>query len=261
MNETGHMLVARIAWDRMTPQARKTVEQLTADPNNPGTGTPTSPQDDDVFTAATWMDDIRPVDSKFHFVNTPLNGNGDFPTDENAVTFAQSNIAVLKDAHASKDEKAEALRFVLHLMGDLHQPLHCSDNGDRGGNQFPIQAGRAKNLHAFWDSGGGAWNAIKRPLSPQSQELLTRMASDLEHKYPVEKYQVQAQDVDPAHLAHEGWELARQDCYNGIQRGERPSQEYTARVVDDMGREAALGGYRLANLLNGIFTEPPAGAR
>lgn len=251
MNATGHMLVNRIAWDHLTPKAQKMVEDLTHNPNNPVTGKPTTAQDNDVFTAATWMDDIKPTNREMHFTDLPLDGDGKIPQGPNSYSFISAQIAILKDAKAATDHKAEALRNTMHLMGDTHQPLHNCTHDDHGGNGFPLDG--KKNLHSFWDSGANQWNSIKRPLDAAGQAQLDKLAASIEKQYPMEKYTVQAQDLDPAHWIQEGWTMAKNDVYTDITPGQAPSPQYTERAQKDMNLEAALAGYRMANLLNGIF--------
>ena len=61
---------------------------------------------------------------------------------------------VLADAAAAPEHRNEALRFLVHFVGDMHQPLHCADNNDRGGNEVRVDFfGRNMNLHSVWDSG------------------------------------------------------------------------------------------------------------
>lgn len=60
--------------------------------------------------------------------------------------------AILHDKKLAQPVRAEALRFLIHFIGDLHQPLHCADNHDRGGNEVKVMIGRRhENLHAVWD--------------------------------------------------------------------------------------------------------------
>jgi len=61
---------------------------------------------------------------------------------------------VLADRQASERERLEALKYLVHFIGDMHQPLHASNNHDRGGNDVTVTfVGRQTNLHAVWDSG------------------------------------------------------------------------------------------------------------
>lgn len=245
MNATGHCLVARIAWDYLTPTARAAVTELVADPNNPTTGKPTSDQDNDVFNYTTYMDNIRPTLKDLHFVNVNINGNGDLPPGDNSITFEQKNTAILKDPNSSKDQKAEALRLDGHLVGDIHMPLHDADNNDHGGNGFKLNG--KNNLHSLWDKGGGAWpNGV-------SEAQLTKLATDIEHKYPMEFFGDRVKDLDPVHWAREGWVMAKQDVYVGVTQGQAASPEYIAKCTKDMEMQAALAGYRWATQLNVIF--------
>jgi nuclease S1 len=251
MNATGHMLVARIAWDKMTPAARSAVQDLASDPNNPSTGIPTTEKNSDQFTGAVWMDDIKPVDKELHFVSTPFKGDGTVPVGPSSVTFLNDNLALLKSPSASRDQKAEALRMTLHLMGDTHQPLHNCENGDRGGNNFKLD-GR-NNLHSFWDTGGNQWTNLKRPLNDQASAQLASMASKVEQECPEAELAAKVQDLNPADWSHEGWELSHTAVYEGVVQGKAPSPEYVARAQHTMNEEAALAGYRLASIVNSIF--------
>ena len=253
MNATGHMLVARIAWDKMTPAARAAVADLASDPNNPSTGIPTTEKDNDQFTGAVWMDDIKPAVKELHFVDTPFNGDGALPTGPSSVTFVTENIELLKSASASRDQKAEALRMTLHLMGDTHQPLHNCDNGDHGGNNFKLDG--KNNLHGFWDTGGNQWNNLKRPLNQQSSQQLADMAAKVEQQFPEAALAEKVRDLNPADWSHEGWELAHTTVYEGVTPGKAPSPEYVARAQKTMNEEAALAGYRLASIVNSIFRQ------
>lgn len=268
MNETGHMVVARIAWDTMTPAARREVLDLVKDPNNPTSQIPTTAQDSDQFTAATYMDDIRPALEKLHFDNQYIDADGkpmDKPAETpNAVTFFKQNVDVLANPHQAKDDKAEALRYLMHLTGDLHQPLHVVDRvtpdhpqGDRGGNLFPINWSldfKENNLHAFWDSAAGEFAPIGRPLSAEGSSKLNGLADQIERQFPQTTFAAEkVADLNPSDWAADGMQIAARDCYQGIQPHARPSDAYKQRTTQDMNQEAALAGYRLGTLLNGIF--------
>lgn len=267
MNETGHMVVARIAWDVMRPAARKEVLALVADPNNPLSNKPTTDENSDRYTAAAYMDDIRPALENLHFDNQYIEGDGS-PTGQaadtpNAVTFFNDNISILRDADKSQDDKAEALRYAFHLAGDLHQPLHCVDRvtpenpkGDRGGNRFPIDwSGHMKrsNLHAYWDDAAGEFAFIERPLNKHGMAKLNALADNIEKQYPMARFGEKVKDLNPAHWAADGLQLAISDCYRGIEPAEKPSPEYKHKTINDMNEQAALAGYRLGTLLNDIF--------
>jgi hypothetical protein len=91
-----------------------------------------------------------------HFVNLPRNatalGDDGCPLAEKcAVTAIEDDFAVLASSDATDEEKLEALKFLGHWVGDIHQPLHVSFEDDRGGNSVSAQGSSCDNLHAVWD--------------------------------------------------------------------------------------------------------------
>jgi hypothetical protein len=129
--------------------------------------------------AARWPDDVRddpryhrPV---WHYVNIPFRpgraDQGEVPPGENVLTAFAQQRATLRDPDARDADRAVALCWVLHLVGDVHQPLHTTTlvtpqfaEGDRGGNDFfvrPSPRGEAINLHAFWDGLAGRGDRIR----------------------------------------------------------------------------------------------------
>ena len=153
----GHHVVARIAWALMTPAARARASAIL------GGG-------QDVFVAdATWADDVRPSrpeTSNWHFVDIPV-GAARYDAARDCRPSPQGDCIIaeiarlradLADPQRSDAEKAEPLKFLIHFVGDLHEPLHDIDDHDRGGNDVHVDAlrgadGRATNLHSVWDTG------------------------------------------------------------------------------------------------------------
>jgi hypothetical protein len=81
------------------------------------------------------------------------NAARDCPNDACVVTQVRKDTAIVGDRALAQPVRAEALRFLIHFVGDLHQPLHASDNHDRGGNEVQVVLnGERKNLHAVWDT-------------------------------------------------------------------------------------------------------------
>ncbi|HSL69497.1 MAG TPA: S1/P1 nuclease, partial [Longimicrobiales bacterium] len=171
----GHRLVCEIAWRQLTPKARAFIDQLRA-------AEAVIP----FAHACTWADDIRrdrPETAAYHFVNIPPGVSGiDLARDcahevKRCAPWAIKHYTkILADTGASTHDRLEALKFVSHFVGDLHQPLHAgrledlggnkvyvSFFGDRGSERSPMQ------LHRVWDSGILArahlrWPAAVRPL-------------------------------------------------------------------------------------------------
>jgi len=146
-----HRVIARVAARHLSPAARHEVGQLLGGAS--------------LADVSFWADEIReqrPETARWHYVDIPVRAN-DYrpgrdcrltPRGDCIVAALERERAVLADHAASDARRAEALRWVVHLVGDLHQPLHCADDGDRGGNEVHVTLlGRPENLHAVWDAG------------------------------------------------------------------------------------------------------------
>jgi hypothetical protein len=111
--------------------------------------------------ASFWADEYRhdhPETGPWHYIDIPL-GNSkidiarECPNGQCVIAKTEEFLAVLKNPKAGRGDKVEALKFVIHFVGDLHQPLHCADNGDKGGNTRHVTLdGKPDNLHWTWDT-------------------------------------------------------------------------------------------------------------
>ena len=144
----GHEIIAAIAETHLTDTARKRIKELL-------------PQGTTLGDASTWPDkagrQIPDMDA-YHFINFPKDANTyDQHRDcklRNCIIEAISwYMQVLKSPDAPRNEKRIALRFIAHLVGDIHQPLHAGFAEDRGGNSIDVRFyGRKENLHSLWDT-------------------------------------------------------------------------------------------------------------
>ncbi|WP_374552381.1 S1/P1 nuclease [Sphingobium yanoikuyae] len=146
----GHRVTGAIADRNLSGVARANVQLLL--------GT------EDLAEAATWPDDMKsdPADfwqkqaSPWHYVTVregAAYASADTPPEGDAMTALDRFTAMLRDPAASMDDKRLALRFIVHIIGDLHQPLHAGGGNDRGGNDLKVTwFGRSTNLHSIWDS-------------------------------------------------------------------------------------------------------------
>ncbi|HUL35340.1 MAG TPA: S1/P1 nuclease [Candidatus Eisenbacteria bacterium] len=167
----GHQTVALIAEGHLTPQARQLFETLLKD-------NPIDPQlkrwcgnfAGSIFAdSATWPDDIRGArnNGPWHYIDIPRGAPraplSKYCGEAGCVTQAIADqVAILKNAHADPRLRADALRYVIHFVGDLHMPLHATTNNDEGGNCVPVGFFRRKphdhdghftpNLHSLWDT-------------------------------------------------------------------------------------------------------------
>lgn len=143
----GHSITGAIADAHLTDTARAEVERVLGDLS--------------IAEATLWMDQVRPTDAyrhtaDWHWVTVPddstyadahKNPNGDI------IAVLERTIAALKTDTLSAAEEREALKMVLHLVGDIHQPLHVGTGEDRGGNDVAVTyLGRETNLHRLWDT-------------------------------------------------------------------------------------------------------------
>jgi len=148
----GHRITAQIAQDNVSGHTRARIEQIIGGEELP--------------EAATWPDDQRSNPAPFwqetaspwHFVTLPPGQAAEqleHPPEGDALTALQAYTATLRDPAASAEDKATALRFVVHIVGDLHMPLHVGRPGDRGGNDVRVQWFDLpqQNLHWVWDEG------------------------------------------------------------------------------------------------------------
>ncbi|WP_140719435.1 S1/P1 nuclease [Pseudomonas sp. Hp2] len=151
----GHRLVARIADRELTPQAHAEVARLLA-------GEP----DPTLAGIASWADELRKSDpdlgkrsASWHYVNLGEHDCAyeparDCPDGNCVVEALRTQTALLADRSQPLAVRRQALKFVVHLVGDIHQPMHAGYAHDKGGNDFQLQFdGKGTNLHALWDSG------------------------------------------------------------------------------------------------------------
>ena len=280
-HDTGHMVVAQIAYLRLTPAARAHVDRLLAAPEgNRRSLVFYCDRTYDPVTIAVWMDDFK-GDSlnddyeRWHYTNfrpffdgVPERTN---VTAEpvNVVDQLNWSISTLSKGTGRDKTDAEVLGFIYHLVGDVHQPLHATTrysprhpDGDAGGNGFAIQMppeARIRNLHAYWDSAAGlfGYESPRRPLDAASRARLRGYADDLMRRFPASANN-NWKNVDPHDWAVESNQLARTFAYARIREGEAPSKAYADQAQRVAAERVALGGYRLAEVLNRIYPDPPA---
>lgn len=149
--KTGHRVIATIAERYLSSTARKEIAGIL--------GVET------IAEASNWPDFMRSDPSAFwqqtaspwHYVTVPTGktyAEVGAPPEGDAVTALQSFSTTVASPSASRTDKQLALRFIIHIVGDLHQPLHAGNGTDKGGNDIRVTFnGRPTNLHALWDSG------------------------------------------------------------------------------------------------------------
>jgi hypothetical protein len=202
----------------------------------------------------------------WHYYDTPIRDHGDAgkrpPGESNALkalALAREQLALLQRSR-QPDRKMQCwwLYWTEHLVGDLHQPLHCVSsyeflpNGDAGGNLFLIANTTGGNgssrLHGFWD--GGISRAIAREReqgqSPSVQDVSTRWTGDA----GLAPSASEARNLNVAAWIKTGAMLADTIVYQGIERNAAPSDAYIATEIALSKKQAVLAGTRLAAILN-----------
>jgi hypothetical protein len=256
----GHKTIAFIAQDRLTPEAWKAVHEILG-PSK------------DLVSVCTWADTIahvRPETAPWHYiqVNVRYEQNrydlsGVCRDHQCVVDQIEKDEEVLRNRWTSHSEKRDALKFLVHFVGDVHQPLHCAEDNDRGGNEKWFRYyGSAKhpnrftwvNLHGFWDN----------LVEPRAKENPRRLATRLEQSLTEDQI-TSWQDGTPKDWAYESFQIARDNIYSELPAGpllkknrwgmDLPQDYYTDRMKKIVNERLLKAGLRLAGLLNQIFQD------
>jgi hypothetical protein len=313
-NEVGHMIVAKVAYDHMDEATRKQLAQLLQKhPHYEEFLASNCPKDADLqewafLRASTWPDWIRPARSGAprptritryhraddHYVNMPIVLPGDEalftekdlqpPADKNDILCAfRQRVGELKSKETTEDDKAVAICWMEHLIGDVHQPLHsCTlfssqfKRGDRGGNEFALRiGGQGWVLHTYWDALLGAVpNYLEDTPEHQTKvyQLVKEMVESLhDPKYGRDKLSELGDHKTFPGWAEESFALARAVAYRdggqplrgaAVVAGHAPREapeagkDYDATAKALARKRAALAGYRLADTLSALLSAP-----
>lgn len=289
----GHQVVALIAEQNLNAHARAMVNQiLTNNPIDPSLSRFCQPvASDPMVDASTWADDYRklhPETGAWHFIDIPRGTpKGAYTCDQktSCVTLAlAAEMKVLQTPESTPVEQADALRFIIHFAGDIHQPLHCTTNNDRGGNCVPVTAfgkvptetdpiaqSYAPNLHGVWD--------VQLVEKVENGQTVQQFADALIAKYKSKFRTWQAAGVnfnDWAWASHEDAETKAYGKLNNripienpapvttcadanhistrmLALGEAVDPAYESKVSSTVQEQLARAGFRLAMILNEIW--------
>ena len=185
---------------------------------------------------------------------------------DNAVWAIDTAESTLEAAGAAQLERARQLRFLLHFVGDVHQPLHAADyfssqfpTGDRGGNSWPIAGALpATNLHSFWDQGLGQWTQnLQRPLNATGKAWLSSLSERVRALHPVAELQPFINQRNASDWAVQSNEIAATFTYTAPQAPTPIPKGYTTQGQALVLKQVAIAGYRLAAALELLFTSDP----
>jgi len=290
----GHRTVALVALEQLTPHARARASiLLQGEPSDsslrPFCGHSDLPPFADM---STWADDIRERrkdTAPWHYIDIPLGAARDHlydacPVATGCVTSAlRGQLDVLRSSSSGNAQKAEALMFVIHFVGDLHQPLHAATNNDRGGNCVPVSffshepkesptgENFRPNLHGVWDS-----DLVERIAKDHDP---TRFANDVISEFKTDMNSWKQQPVNLDDWAWESHQAAKSVVYGDLpekiavespvpvescaddhhiakrlfQLHEKIDERYLRDASPVIRRQLAKAGTRLAMLLNQIW--------
>lgn len=237
----GHHIVCAIAWWELTDEAKDGIRTLLdADPTY-----------DRFMDSCVWADRVRGRDARYdryttaHYVNIPR-GETSFNLERDcADTFCvvegiEESRTVLENPTASTAERLDALKFLSHFVGDLHQPMHAGYADDRGGNDTRVVVdGEETNLHRVWDS--VLWGRIGRTWLDHASVLWFDI-SDADRKA--------WEDQNPIHWAEESFRVVYDSAYD------MPIDDaYVERNTAIIEQRLQMGGVRLGLLLNRLFSD------
>jgi hypothetical protein len=289
----GHQIVALIASRHLTAAAHAGVYQLLKDnPVDPALSRFCQPlPTDPMLDAATWADDSKRVEKTgtWHYLDIPRGvehadplkycapvgeakaGSGDRQDRPGCVlTGLQYELDILKDGNRSPAQRATALRYVIHFIGDMHQPLHTTSNDDDGGNCTSLtlfEDPKRGNLHAAWDYG------IIAHFLKQASETPAQLAAQIDERFQSKGQGWLHDPIDFGKWILEAHQIAGKATYDKLRpklpvapaengpgcAAEREKttalkididEKYAAAAMPVIELQLARAGYRLAAVLN-----------
>jgi hypothetical protein len=262
-NENGHMLVAKIDYEKLKPEAREKIDRLVGYLHQEYADINTFPQ------AAVWADKLRgqqlDVYTHWHYIDQPLvkdGGNPDAHTidSDNAMWAIDKIRSFVSNDKANPYERARFLAFLVHIVGDIHQPLHTVSlvtpkfpNGDRGGNDYFVSyRGKRTNVHKIWDDGVGAFeHSYSADEEVGGVELKSRAAA-IADRYPRAYFTERLAQSNVQDWLKEGMTIASDSVYSAPEN-QPVSVDYTLKGSAIAEQQVAIAGYRLAEMLNQLF--------
>jgi len=289
----GHQTVALIAKQNLNPHALSMVNQiLTNNPIDPSLFRFCKPVETDPMTdSATWADDFRdkhPETAPWHFIDIPRGAaKGTFVCNsaDSCITLVlAAQIKVLQTPGSSAADQANALRFIIHFAGDIHQPLHCTTNNDRGANCVPVTyfgklpketnktaESYKENLHGAWDT-----DLVERIENGKTVE---EFANALNTKFNPQFASWQSAGINFDDWAWDSHEDAETKSYGKLNKkipietpapvttcadanhistrmlalNEKVGPSYQSKVSSTIQEQIAKAGFRLAMILNQIW--------
>jgi nuclease S1 len=242
---TGHRTVGKIAEDHLTPKALAGVRDLLGDAT--------------LADVSTWADEVRGraeyrQTGSWHYINLPLGLNYDAfrsrvenMLEANVYGALAEQMRLITDKTVPREKKIDALKFVVHFVGDLHQPMHVSRAEDKGGNTIQLNyEGQGTNLHSVWDSKlieqtGLDYQQLAQKYDHPTAAQVRQWQSDPVIKWIWESYEISSRlyaEVDTMHSRSIG-------------------EDYYKAHWPVVAQRLEQAGVRLAGVLNILFRDGP----
>jgi len=283
-DRAGHMVIAQIAYDRLSPAAKQAVDsRITLFESDPlVAGLPDKYKPYNAVTVAAFMDDLRDetkIYNTWHYVDLPDDADKktvlekfDSEDDPNVYeAIVDKCEKTLKDPASKPADSARMLAFLFHFAGDIHQPLHAIGR-QKGGNDYHIEElpgadpnWTIKNLHSFWDNAyrydvvdgkiAVTYNKLDLPRTMHPDDPDLKAFADKIVSEAGDNVKDQSKDIDPVDWALESHDIAVKFAFPaGDPKSLSPDYVKHARKI--AFERMALAGERLATLLNTIFSTP-----
>ena len=245
---TGHAVVAMLAEERLTPHTRAAVTTLL--------------EGQSLVDVASWPDQVRnQKTAPWHYVNIEID-EAQYEPDRHCVErqcvigqierFRQA----LADTSMNFEKRQKALKYLVHFVGDLHQPLHAGQNHDRGGNDVKVEfLGQAMNpftkkpwnLHQVWDNG------LLDKYAPDAEQAVTQI-----DQYLMAHNETELANGSVVEWAMQSHEQARDHAYK-FAADKRLDDAYVKQALPVIETQLAKAGVRLAHLLNTALSDGASG--
>lgn len=274
--EAGHMLVADIAYHHLKPKAQKEVNRLMHYMDVESTARHRYAYNEKnphytLMAASHWPDDINGYPNylkafkTYHYIEDAYSEDATpHPTiipRDNVVSAINQFRQHVSQSKANEYSRARALAFLVHFVGDIHQPLHTAEyysktlpKGDRGGNEYKIiykepNGAVIKNLHALWDSALALYPSKHFSHEVNDPKDIDKLMHLIEADYPEHYFGDKLTNLDPSLWQQESHQLAIDAHHITLFNGEVDGN-YIQQYTQVAEQQIALAGYRLAHVLN-----------
>ncbi|MEO1534378.1 MAG: S1/P1 nuclease [Planctomycetota bacterium] len=252
----GHAIIADLAWRELSPETQSAITALLEGAEHGTT----------IQETASWADAVRPLDGyswsgPLHYVNMPVGASSyeharDCPDVGCVVSAVQRFRDEVRDTSLPIETRREALMFLVHFVGDMHQPLHGGRGEDRGGNDIDVVFfGRETNLHRIWDF--SILEAHDASPWPVKSERLHAAITDNDRIAWLADFHDEDMIATSGRWAYESHMLAEEYAYGLVENGDALSVNYVDATVGVSELRLMQGGVRLAAVLETAF-EPVA---